>query len=101
MRPVLSAFALSRHRRERSDVSLLAIHAPIAQFVKGDSLSSHGAAHVTARPQDAKIAIKKFNLRLASVDWSTLESVHLKDPDLAVLCHDGHDKGTSTLPWIR
>jgi small subunit ribosomal protein S21 len=93
--------ALSLHRRKGIGVSLLAIHAPVTELVEGDWLAGHGAAHVSARPKDAKIAIEKFNLRFASVDRSTLESVHLKDPDLAVLCHDAGDKGTATLPWIR
>src|ERR1700677_4019021 len=98
---VLRALTLSLHRRKGTGVSLLAIYAPVAELVEGDWLAGHGAAHVSARPKDAKIAVEKFNLRFPSVDRSTLESVHLTDPDLTVLCHDARNKGTATLPWIR
>ena len=46
-------------------VSLLALDAPIAQFVDGDMDVGHGATHIIARLEDAKIRIEKLDLRFA------------------------------------
>ena len=47
-------------------ISLLPIDAPIAQLIDRDRLAGNGAAHIRARTDDAKIAVKNFNFRLAS-----------------------------------
>jgi hypothetical protein len=93
----LQALAFSLHRRGGTGVSLLAIHAPVAEFIERDWLACHGAAHVGAWTENAKIAVKKFNFRFARVDRTPIESVHFKDPDLVILWHDGCGSGTATL----
>ena len=49
-------------------------------IVERDRVAGHGAAHVGARSENAKIAVEKFNLGFAGVDWPALESIHRKDP---------------------
>ena len=88
----LTALRLTLHRRSRRDVSLLTIHAPIAEFIQRDGLAGYGAAHEGAGTENTEIAVKIFNLRFARVDWTPLEPVHCKGPDLAVLCHDERSK---------
>ena len=81
----LQMLAFSLHRCGGTGVSLLAIHAPVAEFIERDRLARHGAAHVGPRTENAKIAVEKFNFRFARVDRTPIESVHFKDPDLIVL----------------
>jgi hypothetical protein len=84
-RSALLPLALSLHRCGGTGVSLLTIHAPIAEFIERDRLACHGAAHVGAWAENAKIAVEKFNFRFARVHRTPIEPVHFKDPDLVVL----------------
>ena len=92
----LAALTLPLHRRRRSRVSLLTIHAPVAQVVEGDRLAGHGAAHEGARAEDTKIAVKKFNLRFACVDWTPLEICSLHGSRFDCSMSYKRDKGAAS-----
>ena len=74
-----AALALARHRGGRSRVSLLAVDAPIAQFLERDGLSCDSAAHERAGADDSKVAVKILDFRFARVGRAPLDPVHGED----------------------
>ena len=57
-------------------VGLLAVDAPIAQFLERDGLSGDCAAHEGAWAKDAKVAVKILDFRFARVGRAPFEPVH-------------------------
>ena len=70
---------LARHRCRRGRIGLLAIDAPVTQFIERDRASRYGAADKRARTQDAKIAVEKFDFRFPGFGGPAFHPVHWRD----------------------
>lgn len=83
--PQLNAsFDFPLHRSRRIRIGLLAIDVPVTKFVERDRLPADGASHECARSQNAKIAVKIFDLGFAHMSGLSLELVHRSDSFLPI-----------------